>query len=68
VFDSNANSMVGSFFRIHMLRPSSYAPPGAPVCQQSTNATQIGCLVSSDPCTLGDADSTAIGVSANQAL
>jgi hypothetical protein len=68
VFDSDADSMVGSFFRIHMLRPSSYAPAGAPVCQQFTNDAQIGCLVSSDPCTLGDAGPAAIGVSANQAL
>ena len=69
VGDSNGNLMTGSFFRIHMSHPSSYAPSGAITCQNSDDTHQIGCLVVSDPCSIGFAGREADQVStANQAL
>jgi formylglycine-generating enzyme required for sulfatase activity/ABC-type phosphate transport system substrate-binding protein len=53
VADAYDNLITGSFFRIHMNAPSSYAPAGALTCQQADDTNQIGCLVASDPCSIG---------------
>jgi hypothetical protein len=70
VGDGNNNLMTGSFFRIHMTAPSSYAAAGAPTCQFGDDTHQIGCLVGSDPCSVGYAGREAdqVGGAINQAL
>jgi ABC-type phosphate transport system substrate-binding protein len=69
VGDSNGNLMTGSYFRMHMTAKSSYAPASAITCQQGDDTHQIGCLVVSDPCSIGYAGREADQVStANQAL
>jgi hypothetical protein len=64
--DASGRRMTGSFFRIHMNAPSSYSQAG-PTCQLTSADPQIGCLVSSDACSLGDAG-TAAGGGTNQQL
>jgi hypothetical protein len=59
ITDSSFGLMVGSFFRIHQNRASSYAKPNtmtvtnSVACTQTTDTNQIGCLVASDPCSAG---------------
>jgi hypothetical protein len=65
--DVNGHRMTGSYFRIHMNAPASYSP-GGPTCQLSTDDPQIGCLVSADACSLGNAGPAALGASPNQEL
>jgi hypothetical protein len=66
--DANGNEMTGAFFRIHMQLPSTYAPGTPPTCRWFTPDQQIGCLVCSDPCSLGNAGPAALGIAANQPL
>jgi hypothetical protein len=67
VNDANGNRMTGSFFRIHMSAPASTSPAG-PTCQLAIDDKQVGCLVSADVCSLGDAGPGALGQSDNQEL
>jgi hypothetical protein len=65
--DDNNQRVTGAFFRIHMNAPASSFPSG-PTCQYTDADLQIGCLVSSDACTLGDAGLPALSVGGDQAL
>jgi ABC-type phosphate transport system substrate-binding protein len=67
VVDSNGNLMAGSFFRLHMNKPSTYAT-GNPTCQFGDDTQQIGCLVNGDPCSIGYAGREADAQTGNQAL
>jgi hypothetical protein len=69
--DFNGNLMTGSFFRIHMDHPPTYAPGSSPTCRQADETKQIGCLAVSDPCSIGfasrqaDAQAGSIALSVN---
>jgi hypothetical protein len=60
--DANGHRMTGSFFRIHMQAGSTYSPTNTN-CQFTTADQQVGCLVSADACSLGNAGPAALGVS-----
>jgi hypothetical protein len=56
--DANKRIMTGSFYRLHMRKPSPNAAPDASVgqtgvCQQRDATSQIGCLVDADRCSVG---------------
>jgi ABC-type phosphate transport system substrate-binding protein len=76
VLDSNNNLMLGSFFRIHARKPSSYASTaanGATACNISTvtsvsDTNLIGCMAAADPCALGFAGREADQVFSGSAL
>jgi hypothetical protein len=55
VQDSSFTHMVGSYFRIHQKASASYATAttGINTCKQGSDTNQIGCLVTSDPCSAG---------------
>jgi hypothetical protein len=56
--DANHRIMSGSFYRLHMRKPSPNAAPDAGlgqtgICQQPDATSQIGCLVDADRCSVG---------------
>ncbi len=64
--DANGREMTASFFRIHT---TLAAVSGAPVCATNLDDTsQIGCLVASDPCSIGYAGREADLQAGNEAL
>jgi hypothetical protein len=63
-FDAKKRFYVGSFYRIHAQAPAPgvVADPGAGttgLCQQIDATSQLGCLVDSDPCSVGYASRAA---------
>ena len=60
--------MTASYFRIHMNKHSTYAPAANPTCQLGDDTQTIGCLVNSDPCSIGYAGREADAQTGNQAL
>jgi ABC-type phosphate transport system substrate-binding protein len=56
--DANKRIMTGSYYRIHMRKPSPNAAPNAAlgqtgICQEPDATQQIGCLVDADRCSAG---------------
>ena len=56
--DANKRIMTGSYYRIHMRKPSPNAAPNASlgqtgICAQPDATQQIGCLVDADRCSIG---------------
>ncbi len=56
--DVNNRPLAGSFFRIHSHQPGLHNVPdptagSTGICQENDDTSQIGCLVDSDPCSLG---------------
>ncbi len=56
--DANKRIMSGSYYRIHMRKPSPNAAPNASlgqtgICLQPDATQQIGCLVDADRCSVG---------------
>jgi hypothetical protein len=57
-FDANRRFLTGSFYRIHSLTAGASNVPDTTVgqsglCQENDDTSQIGCLVDSDPCSIG---------------
>lgn len=65
--DSQGNPTTGSFYRIHMHKATTYAPSTAASCQLADDTQSIGCLVNSDPCSIGFAGREADKQAGNQA-
>ena len=63
--DANNRFMTASFFRIHTTK-STFT--GGPTCQLADATQQIGCLVSSDPCSIGFAGREAASQPGAQSL
>ena len=56
--DQAARPMVGSYYRIHSVSTGPHNVPDASVgttgfCNENDDTSQIGCLVDSDPCSVG---------------
>lgn len=65
VQDANGRFMTSSFFRIHQALATN---TGGPTCLNTDDTQQIGCLVNSDPCSIGYAGREADQQAGNQAL
>ena len=57
-FDANRRLMTGSFYRMHSTTAGANNVPDSTVgqtglCQENDATSQIGCLVDSDPCSIG---------------
>ena len=56
--DVNSRPLAGGFYRIHSHQPGLHNVPdpvagSTGICQENDDTSQIGCLVDSDPCSIG---------------